>query len=203
MTHYLVFGAALAFAAVVQPGPMQAFLLSRVAAHGWRRTLPAAFAPLLTDGPIALLALLVLRRLPDGAAEWLRAAGGLLLLWLAWSSLRDWQRDRADAPQEGSAPRTFLEAATVNLLNPNPYLAWTLVLGPAVLEAWSKSAAHAAALIGSFYVTIVTGLALTIVAFGATAFLQGPWRRRLLLLAALTLGALGVWMLVVATKQLA
>jgi len=70
-------GAGLAFAAVVQPGPLQAFLLSRAATDGWKRTLPAAFAPLLSDGPIALLALVVLSRFPLAAQNLLRAAGGL------------------------------------------------------------------------------------------------------------------------------
>lgn len=48
-------GSGLAFAAAVQPGPLQAFLVSRVVARGWRHTLPACIAPLLSDGPIALL----------------------------------------------------------------------------------------------------------------------------------------------------
>ena len=38
MLQYVVLGAGFAFAAVIQPGPLQAFLLSRVAAAGWRRT---------------------------------------------------------------------------------------------------------------------------------------------------------------------
>ena len=60
----LLIGAGFAFGAAVQPGPLQAFLLSRVATAGWRRALPACFSPLLSDIPIALLALLVLGRLP-------------------------------------------------------------------------------------------------------------------------------------------
>jgi len=62
VTSHLLLGAGLAFAAVVQPGPLQAFLLARAAAHGWRRTLPAALSPVVSDGPIALLVILVLGR---------------------------------------------------------------------------------------------------------------------------------------------
>jgi len=80
MLENLVLGGGFAFAAAVQPGPLQAYLLSQVAARGWRRTLPAALAPLLSDGPIALLVLLVLGRLSVGAQQALRAAGGVLLL---------------------------------------------------------------------------------------------------------------------------
>ena len=54
---------AVAFAAAIQPGPLQAFLLARVAAAGWKRTLPAVLAPLLSDIPIATLAVLGLYQL--------------------------------------------------------------------------------------------------------------------------------------------
>ena len=52
MLLYLILGFALAFAAAVQPGPIQAYLVTQALSHGWRRTLPAAFSPLVSDGPI-------------------------------------------------------------------------------------------------------------------------------------------------------
>ncbi len=42
MLPNVLLGSGFAFAAVIQPGPLQAFLLSRAVAAGWRRTLPAA-----------------------------------------------------------------------------------------------------------------------------------------------------------------
>jgi threonine/homoserine/homoserine lactone efflux protein len=192
----LLLGAGFAFAAAAQPGPLQAFLLAQVAERGWRRTLPAALAPLLSDGPIALLAVLVLGRLPDSLARALEAAGGLLLLYLAWAALREWRR-QADVGAVGQSPppRTLLQAAAVNILNPNPYLGWTLVLGPALVTAWREQPSHALALVVSFYATMVLALAATIVIFGSTGWL-GPRERRLLVLAsALILAALGAYRL--------
>src|SRR5512147_2464274 len=93
MLEYLLLGGGFALAAAAQPGPLQAFLLSRVAERGWKPTLPAALAPLLSDGPIALLAVFVLGRLPRTLAHALGAAGGLLLLYLAWSAFREWRRE--------------------------------------------------------------------------------------------------------------
>ena len=92
MLEYGLLGAGLAFAAAIQPGPLQAFLLSRVAAAGWRRTLPASLSPLVSDGPIALVALLVLSRVPPQVQDVLRAAGGILLLYLAGIAARQWRR---------------------------------------------------------------------------------------------------------------
>lgn len=203
MIENLALGFGFAFAAGIQPGPLQAFLLSSVARRGWRRTLPASFAPLISDGPIALLVLFVLNRVPESMGLTLQAAGGVLLLYLAWGSYRQWRRSAATAPgQDGSAPRTLLQAVTVNLLNPNPYLGWSLVLGPAAVRAWAQSPARAVALIAAFYATMVVVLMGTICLFGATRFLGPRVRRALVLVSALTLAALGVAQLVAVLRRM-
>ena len=203
MLEYALIGGGFAFAAAAQPGPLQAFLLARVAARGWRATLPAAFSPLLSDGPIAVLVLLLLRQMPASLVPALQAAGGVLLLYLAAAALRPWRLGAVDVgAADGSAPRTLLQAAAVNILNPNPYLGWSLVLGPAALRAWSRAPINALALLVSFYGTMVAALAATIVLFGATRFLGTRARRHLVALSALTLAALGVYQLVVAARTL-
>jgi threonine/homoserine/homoserine lactone efflux protein len=194
LLEYILFGSGYAFAAGVQPGPLQAFLLSRVAEIGWRRALPATLAPLVSDGPIALLVLLVLKRLPEGMSWFLQAAGGLLLLYLAVSAFRQWRKQYGGVSDSGiPAARTILQAAAVNILNPNPYLGWSLVLGPKALSAWVLNPGYAAALIVAFYATMTATLALTIVFFGATRFLGHRGRRTLLFLSAVTLAALGLY----------
>lgn len=192
MIPYLVLGGGLAFAAVIQPGPLQAFLLSRAVSAGWRRTLPAAFSPVLSDGPIALLVLLLLGRLPALAQHLLRAAGGLLLLYLAWAALRGLRAGAGvPAPPRVSAPRTLLQATTVNLLNPNPYIAWALVLGPAVLGAWRENPAFAVALLAAFYGVMVAGLAAFIFAASTARLLRPRAQGALVVAAAVVLAALG------------
>ena len=196
MLEYLLIGSGFAFAAAVQPGPLQAFLLSSVAQKGWQRTLPAAFCPLLSDGPIVLLVLFALNRIPEGMSRVLQAAGGIFLLYLAWASYRQWRAQAATASEsDDSTPRTLLQAAMVNLLNPNPYLAWSLVIGPVVLAAWRQSPANAAALVVAFYATMVVVLACMILLFGTTRFLGPGGRRALILVSAVTLAALGVYQL--------
>jgi threonine/homoserine/homoserine lactone efflux protein len=198
MLQSVVFGSGLAFAAVVQPGPFQAFLLSRVLSSGWRRTLPAALAPLLSDGPIAALALLVLRRVPASIELCLRGAGGLYLLWLGWTAFRE-ARAGANAAGGGDrAPRTLSRAVVINLLNPNPYLSWTLVLGPAVVAAWGRSHSEAVALVTAFYGTMAAGLAGFIVMCGSAHQLGGRALHMLAMAAAPTLAVLGAWQVIVA-----
>ncbi len=193
MLEYLLLGCGLAFAATIQPGPLQAFLIARVAASGWRRTLPACLAPLLSDGPIALIALLALGQLPVWFQDLLRAAGGLLLIYLAWSAFVQWQKsDQLGA--SGSAPRTFLAAVLVNLLNPNPYLGWALVLGPAVLAAWNESGIHAVALVLAFYGTMTVTLAGFILLAGTARCLGPRGQRALVGISAAVLAGLGVYL---------
>lgn len=201
MTEQILIGGGLAFTAAVQPGPLQAYLLSRVAAIGWRRTLPAAFSPLLSDGPIALLALLVLGRLSPGAQNILRAAGGALLLFLAARTFLQWRRkEDLEARRGGKTPGTLFEAALVNLLNPNPYLGWALILGPAVLAAWRESPARGMTVVIAFYSVMVAGLALSILAFGSASLLGPRFRRTLLLLSVLVLAVLGAYQLLLAAR---
>jgi threonine/homoserine/homoserine lactone efflux protein len=195
MLPSVVFGSGLAFAAVVQPGPLQAFLLSKVLASGWKRTLPAALAPVLSDGPIAALALLVLRSVPPSFESGLRGAGGLFLLWLGWSAFREARAGRRATEEDDRAPRTLARAVVINLLNPNPYISWALVLGPAVVAAWGRSRGEAVALVGAFYGTMVVALAGFIVVCGSARRLGG---RALTLAAAGTLAVLGLWQIVAA-----
>ena len=174
MTAYLIFGCAYAFAAAVQPGPFLVYLVSQSLSAGWRRTLPAALAPLLSDGPVAVLVLFVLSRLPGVSLEWLRCAGGVFVLVLAGRALRTWRRS-ADARVEipDTTRRSVLSAAVVNLLNPGPYLGWSLVLGPLLLKGWRESPADGIVLVAGFYGTMSVTLAAIIV-LSATARRFGP-----------------------------
>ena len=196
MLSSLLLGSGLAFAAAIQPGPLQAYLMSSVAQRGWRPTLPAALSPLLSDGPIILIVLLILTRLPDTAARILEAAGGLLLLYFAWFTYRQWRRGPAPEKQgTGPAPRTLLEATGVNLLNPNPWLGWTLVMGPALLAAWHQSPVDGIAFLLSFYGVMVSMTALFILLLGTTGLLNARLRHSLILVAAILLAALGLYRL--------
>jgi threonine/homoserine/homoserine lactone efflux protein len=196
MLEYLFIGSGFAFAAAIQPGPLQAYLLSSVAQRGWKRTFPASFAPMISDGPIALFVLLVINHMTTTMSRVLQAAGGVFLIYLAWASYKQWKDQTTTRPgTNGSAPRTLLQAALVNILNPNPYLGWSLILGPAVMGAWNQNPSHAVILIVSFYATMVTVLACTIILFGTTRFLGLNGRRTLILVSAVLLVAIGIYQL--------
>jgi len=158
MLTYVLFGISYGFAAAAQPGQLQAYLISRAVSHGWRRTLPAVFAPLLSDLPVIIVVLLILTRVPPAMVSALRLAGGVFLLYLAGEAIRRWRaREGGDLHPDVPAHRTFIEAVFINLLNPNPYLGWALVLGPWLLQAWGRSPATGMALLAAFYTTLAAG----------------------------------------------
>lgn len=204
MLSYALMGIAFAFAAAAQPGQFQAYVVARAVASGWRRTLPAALAPLLSDVLVVTLVLSILTRVPPSFLLALRVAGGIFLLYLAWGALREWRAPRAAAEQVPlPAHRTLLEAAFVNVLNPNPYLAWTLVLGPLLLEAWHVSPSHGIALVAAFYLTIIVATAGIIVAASAAGSLGPGVARALVGISALALLAFAIYQLVTASLQIA
>jgi threonine/homoserine/homoserine lactone efflux protein len=196
LTSCLTLGCAYAFAAAVQPGPYQTYLISLALRDGWRRTLPAALAPLLSDAPIVLLVVLVLSRVPRGLEQGLRCAGGVFLLFLAWRALAAW-RSYGPAPQDraGAGSRGLLAAASVNLLNPNPWLGWSLVMGPLLLRAWRASAVDGIALLIAFYGTMVAASVGIIVLFAAARRFGARFARVLVGFSAATLALLGCWQL--------
>jgi len=203
MLESIFLGSGFAFAAAVQPGPLQAFLLSSVLQNGWKRTLPASFSPLLSDGPIALLVLILLNHISTTVHGILQAAGGFLLLYFAWAGYRQWKR--YTVPEQDSInvmPRTLIQAAFINILNPNPYFGWSLVLGPAFLASWHSNHIVALTLILAFYSTMVLVLACIIFLFGTTRFLTQAGRRSLILISAAILAVMGVYQLSVCILKL-
>ena len=137
MWLYIVQGIGYGFAAAVQPGPFQTYLISQTLTKGWKRTLPAALAPLVSDGPIIAFCLLVLSQVPAWLQRFLYIAGGLFVLYLAHSAYKSWKNfDPNLASAETGTQQSVLKAALINMLNPNPYIFWSLVTGPILLAGW-------------------------------------------------------------------
>jgi threonine/homoserine/homoserine lactone efflux protein len=203
MITYLVLGATYAFAAAVQPGPLLAYLASRAVADGWRRTLPAALAPLLSDGPIIVLVLTVLIHLPERLMMALRCGGGVFVLYLTWGAFQSWRHYQERLGNVSRSPRRSLFGATiVNLLNPGPYLGWSLVLGPLLLKGWRETPANGVALIVGFYATMVLSLAGIIALFARARHLGPRVGRALAGMSVVALAACGCYQLWIGIRAL-
>jgi threonine/homoserine/homoserine lactone efflux protein len=197
MLIYLLQGVTLGFYASVAPGPFQAYLLAQTMKQGWQRTAPAAFAPLITDGFIIALVLLVLVQIPGWLLDGLRVVGGLFLLYLAHGAYRQW---RAGTPQHDaiadSVEQNVVKAVLLNFTNPNPYLFWSLVGAPILLEGWRQSVSLGLSFLAAFYSAFVVLLLGLLILFD-TARRSGPAVSRALngiaALALLLFGISQVW----------
>jgi len=174
MTVLLLPGLTLGLSAAVSPGPFQAYLLAQAMQNGWRRTLPAALAPLLSDGPIIFLVLFLLTQLPAGFLKLVQIAGGFFLIYLAWGAWSTFRRETAVTPAIASAQtQSILKAALVNTLSPGPYIFWGVLAGPIFLQGWRSAPAIGLSFMLGFYAALIGGFAGLILLF-ATARQLGP-----------------------------
>ena len=193
MSIYLLQGLALGFAAAVQPGPLMAYMVTETLAHGFRKTWMMAFAPLISDGPIIALALLVLVQMPAWLQRGLNAASGIFILYLAWSAFRQWRH--FISPEQVAAPtgqQGIVKAALMNALNPMPYIYWSLVTGPILMAGWRESPALGLTFILSFYFVFISGLFAILAIFSAARGLGSRVSRAMLGISVLTLAGFGV-----------
>jgi threonine/homoserine/homoserine lactone efflux protein len=156
MLIYLLQGITFGFAAAAQPGVFQTYLISQTLNNGWRHTVPLTFAPLLSDIPIIFLMLIILSQLPDWLERSIRIAGGFFLFYLAYGIWKNSATTRTDEIADPpSGPKNLLQAVMVNLLNPAPYLGWSLIMGPQLLRGWRETPVHGLALLLGFYPTLI------------------------------------------------
>ena len=166
MWIYILQGVGFGMVAASQPGPFLTYLISQSLINGWRRTLPAALAPLLSDGPIIVLCVLALSQVPAGMEKALYAVSGAFILYLAFGSYTSWRHSFATVMVESTARQGVWKAALMNVLNPGPYIFWTLVSGPILVSGWRESPVRGVGFLAGFYVTMVAVLAAIILGFG-------------------------------------
>ncbi len=193
MSLYFIQGITFGFAAAVQPGPFQTYLISQTVSHGWKKTLPAVLAPLLSDGPIIALVLLVLSRVPDVVIQLLRLAGGAFVIYLAAGAFIRWRKFELLEPAANARPKSLIQAAFVNLLSPSPYLFWSLVGGPLLIAGWRVTPFYSLALLVGFYAILIGSMAVGVVLLGTTGRLGPKFNRALLGISALALLGLGIY----------
>lgn len=196
MWTYIVLGIGYGFAAAAQPGPLQTYLISQALMKGWRKSLPAALAPLISDGPIITICLLVLSQVPFWLQRFLYLAGGLFILYLAYGAFRSWKTYDPQIPNPDAGTRQSLfKAALTNVLAPGAYIFWTLVTGPILIRGWRDNAIYGVSFMLGFYVTMIASLCGIIIVFGSARQLGPKVSRILLGVSAVALVGFGLYQL--------
>lgn len=198
MWIYLTQGLAMGLYAALQPGPFQTYILSESLRRGWRKALPMAFAPLVSDLPPVLLTLLVLSRMPQGVLDGLRIAGGLLMLYLARGAYKAFTEEQEKSTAAEATPaRSLFSAAAINILSPSVYLFWSTIGAPIVLEGWQISPMHGLSFIIGMYAVFIPSLATLIILFAQTGRLPAKAQKWIGYGLALLLALLGLYQIYV------
>jgi threonine/homoserine/homoserine lactone efflux protein len=167
--RYFSQGAALGLTAAATPGSLQTLLISETLLGGFKRGARVTLAPLITDTPIIILVLLVLQRVPPIVVQVLSLAGGVFVMYLAWSLWKQWRAGTSVKTEVAASQpigwQGLWRAAIVNWLNPNPYLFWTLVGGPTLIAALNQSVWYGVAFLVGMYGVFVGGMLVIVAVF--------------------------------------
>jgi threonine/homoserine/homoserine lactone efflux protein len=190
---FLVLGAGIGFVAGVSPGPVLTLVVGETLRGGWARGAAVATGPLLADGPIVVLAVVLVGQLPAELVPALSFVGGIFLLYLATTMLlnaRTAQRPGADRP---NVRRGLLTGLLARALSPNPYLFWMLIGAPTLVAA---NTTEAAAFVIGYYASIVgSNVGLAIVLHRWIAVFSAGVYRQVLFVSGLLLAVYGVVLL--------
>ena len=128
MNEFVISAFIFGITAGFKPGPLGVVVIQQTLEHGIKNGLKASLAPIVTDGPIIIAALLVLTQFKDISLfiGSLSLVGGLYLLWLSQKIIRI---KVINITKSLEAPKSLETAIKVNFLSPNPYIFWFTVGG--------------------------------------------------------------------------
>ena len=151
---YLTSGCVFGLAAGFSPGPMTTVVITQALRYGFADGIKVALAPLLTDGLIITLALVLI-----GQLSWLKPLlGGITLLgaaFLIYLAIENFKVRRIELPEEQVEPHSFWKGVVANLLNPHPYLFWVTIGAPTFLKAVGISVLASILFIIGFYLCLI------------------------------------------------
>ena len=173
----LLLGLGMGLAAGLSPGPLFALVVANTLKRGFGAGLRVAAAPVLTDAPIILLTVLAVDALPAPAVRALAGAGGVYLLWLALTTLRQARSAEVEAATGGEGG-DLRQGVVTNALSPHPWLFWIGVGAPILSRSWEQAPARGVAFVAGFYALLVgTKVALAAVVALTRRVITERWYR--------------------------
>jgi len=187
-------GASFGLVAGVLPGPFQAYIINCTLMLGWRKSLKIAFAPVIADIPIIIICAFLLRQIPPEAVRILQIVGGLYSMLIAYSAYRDLRAGTRIAANTSEAvqERSLRQALLMIWLGPNPWLFWSTMLGPLLVQGMRDSPFTAIAFLLSFYGLFIGFVLLTIAIFNRMRQLDPRLTTGILLLTIVVLALFSV-----------
>ena len=158
---FLISGVLLGLVAGISPGPLLTLVITETLKHNKKEGILVASAPLITDIPIVLLSIFILKKLSHfhyilGAISF---CGALFIAYLAYESITV---KGLDVNLQSIKARSLSKAIITNFLSPHPYLFWIAVGAPIVLKGYEINILSSLLFIIGFYLLLV-GSKITVV----------------------------------------
>lgn len=129
VVEYLLPGSLLGIIAALSPGPLMALIVSESIRGGLRSGARVAMAPLVTDIPFIIVAIVIARGIESSPTLLgiTSLIGAAFLTYLAFQNMKIRKSDFELSEGEG---RSLTKGIVVNLCNPHMYLYWFSVATP-------------------------------------------------------------------------
>ncbi|HHO56695.1 MAG TPA: hypothetical protein ENK21_09925 [Trueperaceae bacterium] len=190
MLAILLQGLGLGFSAAVMPGSFQTYLISESLLKGYKKALPLAFVPILSDLPIIIITMLVLNQAADWFLNLLQIVGGIFIIYLSFLAYKSSKND--SEIQSSEQKLNILKAITINFLNPNVWLYWSTIGATLLISNWQNQKIIAILFLLSFYGAMVLSNVLMVLIFGKAAQTKNKLRPILLSISTIFLFAFGM-----------
>lgn len=122
--YFALVGITFGVVAGLKPGPLGVFVIHQTLSKGTYSGFMASLAPLVTDGPIILLALLLSIQLSD--LSWfvsvISISGAFYLSHIAYKIFK--APNSINPRGAGDEESSLVAAVKINFLNPTPYIFW-------------------------------------------------------------------------------
>lgn len=174
MIQYLIMGIFLGLSAGLAPGPLLTLVISETLQHGIKSGIKIAIAPVITDLPIILLALLGLSKISnhENILGGISIAGSFFILLMGWQGICAGKESPPDI--KIVELKSLTKGLLANFLSPHPYLFWFSVGAPTISKAMAHGLAAPLAFTGGFYTFLVgSKIALAVITARAKSFLRG------------------------------
>nr|CRH06416.1 Putative lysine exporter protein (LYSE/YGGA) [Candidatus Magnetococcus massalia] len=164
----LLMGGSVGLVAGLSPGPLMSMVISQTLRHNRREGVKIALAPLFSDLPIILLTLFAASILTPSLLGIVSLVGSGYLLYIAYGTYKTVPLEMTTEPQ--APPSSLRAGVVVNILSPHPYLFWSTVGAPYLVNTHSQSALAAWGFVLTFYTLLIgakVAVALVVGRYGA------------------------------------
>lgn len=169
---FLISGALLGLAAGISPGPLLTLVISETLKHSRKEGIIIASAPVLTDVPIILLSVFILKNL-SGFNFVLGSISILGALFIAYLAYESFTIKGIELNLQNNKIQSLGKGIITNILSPHPYLFWMTVGAPAILKAFRINPMSGLLFILGFYLFLVgSKIAVALIVDRSKKFLQ-------------------------------